>query len=278
MKTRFIFAAIIALALASTDSFSQIKIVSGKVGIGQDPPAEKLHINGYVRGNQSGALRINTGNGNMDAGPKNTSFAHFYTDRTRYYFDEKIIIRDGRLSSYNASDLVLCTNNGAARIYIKSDGKVGIGEYQPDYKLEVLGNVGASAFITTSDERLKTEIKPLESSIDKIIKLNPISFKYSAEEFKLKKSIEAKENTDISDSIYIELDSVDLAFCNNTKFGFSAQEIQEVYPELVIADTYGYLSIDYNGIIPILVNAIKEQQELITRLSERLAKLEEIKR
>ena len=55
---------------------------SAKVGIGTDSPAEKLHINGSVRGNQSGALRISTGNGYVDIGPKNTSYMHFNTDRS----------------------------------------------------------------------------------------------------------------------------------------------------------------------------------------------------
>ena len=36
-----------------------------------------LHIGGYIRGNQSGALRVNTGSGYIDIGPRNTNWAHF---------------------------------------------------------------------------------------------------------------------------------------------------------------------------------------------------------
>ena len=43
--------------------------LSGKVGIGTQSPAEALHINGSLRGNQGGALRISTGNGYVDIGP-----------------------------------------------------------------------------------------------------------------------------------------------------------------------------------------------------------------
>ena len=61
MKTKVLF-----IVLATAFAFSlqaQMKIISnGNVGIGTDTPAEKLQINGSVRGNQSGALRINTGN------------------------------------------------------------------------------------------------------------------------------------------------------------------------------------------------------------------------
>jgi len=59
-----------------------------KVGIGISNPSEKLHINGSVRGNQNGgALRINTSFGYLDIGPRTSSFSHFITDRSLYYFN-----------------------------------------------------------------------------------------------------------------------------------------------------------------------------------------------
>jgi len=41
-------------------------------------------------------------------------------------------------------------------------------------------------------------------------------------------------------------------------FGFIAQELMKVYPDLVHEDEYGYLSVNYTGMIPVLVEAIKE--------------------
>jgi hypothetical protein len=47
------------------------------------------------------------------------------------------------------------------------------------------------------------------------------------------------------------------------KIGLLAQEIEEVFPELVKEgeDKDGTLSVNYQGLIPVLINAIKEQQE-----------------
>lgn len=48
-----------------------------------------------------------------------------------------------------------------------------------------------------------------------------------------------------------------------TSLGFVAQEVQQLFPELVQQDTDGYLYIDYVGLIPVLVEPVKEQQEQI---------------
>ena len=45
-----------------------------------------------------------------------------------------------------------------------------------------------------------------------------------------------------------------------THFGFLAQEVKEVYPELVRTDSAGYMYVDYIGMIPLIVNALNEIQ------------------
>lgn len=113
---------------------------SGKVGIGTSP-GEKLHVNGSVRGNQSGALRINTGNEYVDIGPKNTNWSHFYTDRERYYFDKEIRVDSGFIGSYD-EDLQLRTQ-GTTRITIRKDnGNVTIEKQLT--KLDVADNFTAT--------------------------------------------------------------------------------------------------------------------------------------
>lgn len=74
---------------------------SGDVGIGTTSPGEKLHVNGSVRGNQSGALRISTGSGYVDIGPKNTSWSHFSTDRSRFHFNKGLTVDQGLIGSHN---------------------------------------------------------------------------------------------------------------------------------------------------------------------------------
>lgn len=98
--------------------------VAGKVGIGFSNPLEALHINGNIRGNQSGALRISTGNGYIDIGPKSLDFTHFYTDRPAYLFDKPIRV-NGLISSF-AGNLQLGTE-GSPSIFITRDKSLGIG-------------------------------------------------------------------------------------------------------------------------------------------------------
>jgi hypothetical protein len=52
-------------------------------------------------------------------------------------------------------------------------------------------------------------------------------------------------------------------------YGVIAQEIEEVLPELVNTDKDGVKSVNYNGIIGFLINAIKEQQKQIDELKEK---------
>ena len=57
------------------------------------------------------------------------------------------------------------------------------------------------------------------------------------------------------------------------KIGLSAQEVQLVYPELVKEDSRGYLSVNYIGLVPVLVEAIKEQDELLQLQQEEIEEL-----
>lgn len=70
----------------------------------------------------------------------------------------------------------------------------------------------------------------------------------------------------------------DLALLNNAdhkqrkRLGFLAQEVQVLFPELVQQDDVGFLYVNYVGLIPVLVESVKEQQEQIDELLELAAK------
>ena len=119
--------------------------------------------------------------------------------------------------------------------------------------VRVNGEIQASAFIATSDERLKTNIKDIESPLLAIEKLKPKSFIWNNK---------LAPFTDQKDS-----------------FGFIAQEVQQHFPYLVnnIGNNEEYdnvLSLDYNAIIPINTAAIKELLKKIEELEERILELE----
>jgi hypothetical protein len=114
--------------------------VTGRVGIGTEDPQTSLQINGPVRGNQQGALRISTESGWIDIGPRTTEWSHFRTDRQKYFFDKEIRVGSGKMGSED-EDLSLCTS-GQARITVKhTNGRVGIGTTSPAEKLDVNGRI-----------------------------------------------------------------------------------------------------------------------------------------
>ena len=59
------------------------------------------------------------------------------------------------------------------------------------------------------------------------------------------------------------------------KIGVLAQDIQEVFPELVSEDNEGMLSVNYQGLIPVLINALKEQEQKFQAQEEKFQAQEE---
>ena len=65
----------------------------------------------------------------------------------------------------------------------------------------------------------------------------------------------------------------ELRFSNRNQMGFIAQEVEEIFPELVKEDHEGYKAIDYGKFTPIIVEAMKEQQQEIEDLQQEIIEL-----
>jgi hypothetical protein len=133
------------------------------------------------------------------------------------------------------------------------------------------GNIYASGNITAyySDERLKTKVGNLDNALQSVLSLN--GFKYVNNEIALENGFEGTK----------------------VQIGLSAQEIQKVLPEVVglapfdmqgVPETgeiisksgENYLTVDYSRLVPLLIEAIKEQQNIIDSQEARLANLESL--
>lgn len=265
----------VALLFCTTGN-SQLKVESnGNVGIGMTTsPAEKLHINGSIRGNQSGgALRINGSYGYVDIGCKysNNYHTHFYTNTTKgFWFEKTIMLGNGEITTWDTRDLKLCTNYEHLRLIIKeSNGYVGINDATPSFTLDVDGTIGVYETLCHSDARLKNNIAALdEQKITNLYNLQARTFTWDNSIFENEKRAEPIIDTlvDVKGSNSTGLDTL-------PKIGFIAQELMEYYPNLVKQDDEGLYSINYIALIPILVEAIKDHQEQITNLENEVGEL-----
>ena len=96
------------------------------------------------------------------------------------------------------------------------------------------------AYGSPSDKRLKENIKPIQSALDKVSKLQGVTFDWKE-----------KGITNLKEDI-----------------GFIAQDVRKVIPELVRENEDGMLSMRHQGIAPILLEAIKELKAEIEELKK----------
>ena len=116
----------------------------------------------------------------------------------------------------------------------------------------------------TSDERKKENIKPLGRCLEKIQKVKGLEYNFNPGTIAM-----SAGKADSKESEKKKL------LASQKEFGFSAQELGKVFPELVHRDSQNdTYTVNYIGMIPVLLEAINEQQKKIEKLNKRINKLE----
>ena len=132
-------------------------------------------------------------------------------------------------TSFNRANTAFVIGNGEDDTNLSDAFKVMFnGDATVSNDLTVNGDVTVS-----SDARLKANIVSLGATLSKLLNIDG-------------KTYTIKKN-------------------GKQKIGVLAQDIQEVFPELVSEDKEGMLSVNYQGLIPVLINALKEQEEKIVK-------------
>jgi hypothetical protein len=96
--------------------------------------------------------------------------------------------------------------------------------------------------IQTSDRRLKTRISNLKYGLDEVMALRPVSYSWKSD-------------------------------LNSRKIGLIAQDVQKIVPEVVSDEEF--MGMNYGELVPVLINAIQEQQKKIVSLEDELKKSRE---
>jgi len=122
------------------------------------------------------------------------------------------------------------------RFTITRGGSVGIGTHSPSKTLYVNGSAGGSQSWNASDQRLKTNIKLIDSALEKLTQIRGVRYEW--------KDGDEEESQGYDDKVH---------------FGVIAQEVEPVFPELIDnpGETEETKHVEYNGLVGIMVESIK---------------------
>jgi len=251
-------------ATTATDGLTNATAIGANATVGQSNSI----VLGQIRGQNGASANTAVGIGT------NTPLAplHIHSNRTDYYMGGATLFLDDSISrpaiqfqgsgAYSkkwwkmiletfideygspATNLVFADQNQYPWVRFEAGGVQFYGDAQISGDCEVDGTLKLYNSISYSDINLKEDIRTLDNVLPKLQQLSGYSYYWKNK----------KDST--------------------RQLGVIAQEVQKVFPELVKADKKGILGVNYNGLIPVLITAVKEQQ---TQINEQQTQIDELK-
>jgi hypothetical protein len=152
---------------------------------------------------------------------------------------------------WDIAGLTHASTSGSAfmNFYYSQNGTTGVDvlSLRGNGNAAFAGTVTANGVTLTSDERLKKDITPLDDVMPQLAQLSGYQYHWKDE------SRDATLQT-----------------------GLLAQEVEKVLPQLVTTDEHGMKSVNYNGLIPYLLEAVKAQQSTIAGQQQQIEGLKKI--
>lgn len=137
--------------------------------------------------------------------------------------------------------------NAWRNLSIAQGGSVGINRTDPGYTLDVSGTIRCTGdIIAYSDQRVKTDLEPIENALDKVNKITGYTFR----------------RTDTKDT-------------EKRHAGVIAQEVLEILPEVVYKDDNEKYNVAYGNLTALLIQALKEERRAREALEDRIKLLEQ---
>ncbi|MFY7814276.1 MAG: tail fiber domain-containing protein, partial [Chryseobacterium taeanense] len=223
----------------NADASQFVMLEGGNVGIGNSSPQSKLHVNST----------LTVGNNSLTGGTINLGNAN-HGIRRGYPGSESY---DNNVGLYTTAGNIYLSTNGNAEYgqFAMVAGNIGIGTSSPQSKLHVNGTIKASRIEGTSDRRFKKDIHKIYGATEKLNQLNGYTYTWrDKSEFPGQTLGEGKD------------------------IGVIAQEVEQVFPDAVSTNKDGYKSVNYNALVPVLIEALKESNNKIDRLEQRIKVLE----
>ena len=274
---------------------------NGNTGIGTVNPGSRLHIaynsSGYIGGNVLGMTLESNTNTYLNILSPNSNETGILFGKASDYASGGIVYNNNA----HLNGLEFRTNGNVTRMVLLDNGNLGVGVTDPFFRLDVgdrmrirstpglsaglwlnndinttspafigmkandevgfygqTGVAGWRFYINTitgsgwmqgaltqnSDQRLKKNISVLDNPLQKLIQLHGYHYNWK-----------------------------DPSNDNALQTGVLAQEVQKLFPELVMENKDGILAVNYSGLIPVLIESIKEQQLQIDELKKLVTQL-----
>ncbi len=206
-------------------------------------------------GNTGGGwgLTMNTNNGNVGIGLNTALPARPLSFPPS--IGEKILLYPGGVGEVGigvyGNELRLHADNPGAAVSFGTQDNAGTftqaGRFQLSggFGLYVNGNIWANGNTYASDQRFKQNITPITNPLQKLLQINGVEYEMKTDSFQ-------KNNFQIGRQI-----------------GLLAQNVETVVPEAV-NEKDGYKGVDYAKLVPLLIEAIKEQEKRIKELERKL--------
>jgi hypothetical protein len=168
------------------------------------------------------------------------------------------VVNNGGTGDTNLAGMTFnCSGTYATHLHLRNDSYIGFGGYSASawrwYLQMTTGDMTAAGDITAfSDIRLKENIQPITSPLEKIKKLNGVSFNWK------------KDMKDV------------IGHPGKADFGILAHEVEEVLPEIVHGSPHEapegdkYKTVAYDKLVPVLLEAVKELSKEIEELKVKL--------
>ncbi len=219
-------------------------------------PAERMTIL------HNGNVGIGTTTPNAKLGINNVGYGWEHTDGT-VRLGSYVNYPAGWIQTTTNHDLCFVTNDGSsAQFEIQSNGypiadvRLGVARVPATNDLEVNGSTASKAtsgdWASNSDERLKKDINNLNNKemLGLILSMRPVTYEWNDDKTYYNRPL-------------------------GIQYGFIAQDLQKLLPEMVEADNDGFLQTAYGTYDPMIVAAIQEQQMQIEKLNNKIQLLEQ---